>query len=91
MDPLAAFQAQLADFHSRYQKEGRNLKLTAAKKAEMIRKQGGTCAVSGAPIFVGDEVVVDHTDPLAIGGRDAHENVQIATPEANSRKGSRLD
>jgi len=88
-DPLALFNNWLSDFHERYRKADRQIKLTDAQKAELIQNQQGKCAVSGAPIFVGDDVAVDHKDPLATGGPDAVENMQIATPEANWRKGPR--
>jgi 5-methylcytosine-specific restriction endonuclease McrA len=88
-DSVSTFRASLRAFHERYRKEDRKLKLSDDQKAELIRSQQGTCAISGAPIFVGDDIEVDHAKSLATGGHDSHENVQISTPEANHRKGPR--
>lgn len=88
-DPVSSFRASLKEFHHRYRKEDRKLKLSEDQKAELIRSQQGVCAVSGAPVFVGDDVEVDHAKPLATGGHDSPENLQISTPEANRRKGPR--
>jgi hypothetical protein len=88
-DPVSLFRSSLNDFHARYRKEDRKLMLSDEQKAELIRSQQGTCAISGAPVFVGDDVEVDHATPLAIGGEDSLDNMQISTPEANHRKGPR--
>src|SRR5207247_1539129 len=76
-------------FHSRYRKQDRRIRLSDAEKANLIRNQGGTCRISGAQIFVGDDVEVDHAQALAIGGPDSLENLQISTPQGNRRKGPR--
>ncbi|HEX9597390.1 MAG TPA: hypothetical protein VF982_10965, partial [Anaerolineales bacterium] len=86
-DPLARFNKWLAQFHERYKKAYRQVRLSDAKKAELIQSQKGKCALTDAPIFVGDDVAVDHKVPLATGGPDSTENLQITTPEANWRKG----
>jgi hypothetical protein len=88
-DQVASFQEWLNDFHSRYRKEERRLKLNETEKAALLRKQNGICAISGARIFVGDDLEVDHFNPLAIGGSDCAENLQVAASEANRRKGPR--
>lgn len=88
-DPLTLFNKWLTDFHQRYRRADRQLKLTDDQEAEFIQSQEGKCAVSGAPIFVGDDVAVDHKDALATGRADALENLQITTSEANLRKGPR--
>lgn len=88
-DLVSAFYDRLKEFHDRYRKEDRKLKLSESQKAEMIHKQKGTCAISDAPIFVGDDLAADHTDSLATGGPDSLENMKMVTPEANSRKGHR--
>jgi uncharacterized protein with ParB-like and HNH nuclease domain/5-methylcytosine-specific restriction endonuclease McrA len=88
-DSVSSFRASLKQFHDRYRKQERKLRLSEAEKAELIRSQRGTCAISGAPIFVGDDVEVDHVKPLATGGHDSPENLQVSTPEANHRKGPR--
>jgi uncharacterized protein with ParB-like and HNH nuclease domain len=88
-DPLAVFNKLLSEFLKTYEKDERQIKLTTVQKAELIQNQKGKCAISGAPIFEGDDLAIDHREPLATGGPDALENLQIATPEANSKKGPR--
>jgi HNH endonuclease len=88
-DLVPRFQTALSAFHRRYHKEDRKLKLGDEQRAGLVRSQQETCAISGAPVFVGDDVEVDHVVPLAIGGKDSIENLQVSTPEANRRKGPR--
>ena len=39
------------------------------------------------PIFLGDEIEVDHIEALAIGGKDKIENLGIAHKVENREKG----
>lgn len=88
-DPVTAFASRVADFHERYRREERRTKLTDEEKINLLQEQKGVCPLSGAPIFRGDELEIDHKEPLAVGGSDTKANLQISSPEANRRKGAR--
>lgn len=79
----------LEDFKTRYQKQDRKLRLSETQKQQLIREQGGKSSLSEAPIFLGDDIEVDHNDPLAIGGKDSIENVSIAHRDENRAKGAK--
>ncbi len=83
------FLSQAQEFHSNYSIEERKTKLSEAKKAEMLKKQANRCPISGAPLFIGDEIEVDHDIPLSIGGMDSVENLQITHKDSNRSKGSK--
>ncbi|HBY81386.1 MAG TPA: hypothetical protein DEG47_31345 [Cyanobacteria bacterium UBA11148] len=38
---------------------------------------------------MGDDIEVDHTTPLSIGGLDSIENLQITHSESNRKKGAK--
>ena len=52
-----------------------------------MRKQGGISGLSEAIVFQGDEIEVDHIVPLAKGGQDSYENMQIVHKDENRAKG----
>ena len=83
------FLSQVQDFHTKYSVEKRQTKLSDTEKIEMLKEQGNICPISGAPIFIGDEIEVDHTMPLAIGGADSKENFQIVHKDSNRSKGAK--
>jgi len=82
-----SFQLQAQDFHAKYSIEKRQIKLSELEKNELLKKQQNRCPVSGALIFKGDEIEVDHIVPLAKGGKDSKENLQIVHKDSNRRKG----
>jgi CRISPR/Cas system Type II protein with McrA/HNH and RuvC-like nuclease domain len=84
-----SFLSQVQDFHTKYSVEKRQTKLSETEKLEMLKEQGNICPISGAPIFIGDEIEVDHTMPLAIGGADSKENFQIVHKDSNRSKGAK--
>jgi hypothetical protein len=84
-----SFLSQVQDFHTKYSVEKRQTKLSETEKLEMLKEQGNICPISGAPIFIGDEIEVDHTMPLAIGGADSIENFQIVHKDSNRSKGAK--
>ncbi len=80
------------NFHQKYKVQVRKTKLSESEKENLIKQQGNRCAISGAPIFLGDDIEVDHKNPLALGGEDTKDNLQIAHKDSNRRKGaSRTD
>ena len=88
---LEGFKQLLYAFHARYQSQERKLKLDLAHKNELIAQQNNLDPISGAPLFIGDKVHADHIKPLAIGGQDVVENIQIAHQYSNLQKGVRYD
>jgi hypothetical protein len=83
------FISQAQEFHAKYSVEKRRTKLSEADKFEMLKDQGNRCAISGAPLFIGDDIEVDHDMPLSIGGVDSIENLQITHKDSNRRKGAK--
>mgnify|MGYP000448131788 CR=1 FL=1 len=69
--------------------EERKVKLTEQEKAEYIKEQNNISPFSGAPVFVGDDIEVDHIDSLSIGGDDIKSNLQILHKDENREKGTK--
>ena len=82
--------SKIKDFHEKYAINRRETKLSEAEKFEKLRGQDNRCAISGAPLFIGDDIEVDHSTPLSIGGADSIENLQITHSDSNRKKGSKL-
>ncbi|WP_017303233.1 GmrSD restriction endonuclease domain-containing protein [Spirulina subsalsa] len=84
------FLPKVEDFHKKYQINSRQIQLSEPQKLEKLRGQDNRCAISGAPLFIGDDIEVDHSTPLSIGGEDSIENLQITHSDSNRKKGSKL-
>ncbi len=84
-----SFITLINNFHQKYKTEPRKTKLSSSEKENLIKQQGNLCAISGTPIFIGDDIEVDHRTSLAIGGADSKENLQIAHKDSNRSKGSK--
>lgn len=83
------FLSKSQAFHANYSVDSRQTKLSAADKLEKLKQQNNRCAISGAPLFIGDDIEVDHNMPLSIGGADSKENLQITHSDSNRKKGSK--
>lgn len=83
------FLSKVQVFHEKYAINTRQTKLSEAEKLEKLRGQDNRCAISGAPLFIGDDIDVDHNTPLSIGGVDCIENLQITHSDSNRKKGSK--
>lgn len=81
------FMLMLDEFADKYAVAERRTKLSDEEKVELIKQQKNRCSISGAPIFVGDEIEVDHTKPIGIGGSDDKDNLGIAHKDENRSKG----
>ena len=86
---MIQFNVLLKDFHHKYQKADRKIKLNEKEKLELIRKQNNQSSLSDAPIFLGDNIEVDHIKPISIGGNDSLENLGIAHKIENREKGAK--
>ncbi|MGQ1788517.1 GmrSD restriction endonuclease domain-containing protein [Saccharicrinis sp. GN24d3] len=76
-------------FKLKYQVNKRKVVLSETERLAMIKKQGNISGLSKAPVFLGDEIEVDHNIPLAIGGVDDIENLQIVHKDENRSKGAK--
>jgi len=83
------FRAKAQNFHEKYASKSRQTQLSQAEKLEKLREQDNRCAISGAPLFIGDDIEVDHNIPLSIGGVDSLDNLQITHSDSNRKKGSK--
>ncbi|MEG4319978.1 MULTISPECIES: DUF262 domain-containing protein [unclassified Microcoleus] len=83
------FLSTVQDFHKKYAINPRQTQLSETEKLEKLRGQDNRCAISGAPLFIGDDIEVDHNTPLSIGGVDSIENLQITHSDSNRKKGSK--
>jgi len=83
------YESLLRSFKKDYKKADRKLALSEAQKLAMIKGQKNMSALSGAPMFLGDDIEVDHSHALATGGKDELENLQMTHQDENRAKGSR--
>lgn len=85
---LEDFKQAVRELHLQYAQDSRNLKLTKSQKNQAILSQGNIDFISGAPMFIGDEIHMDHIKPLSIGGKDSLDNIQITHKHSNLSKGA---
>jgi hypothetical protein len=83
------FLSKAQIFHEKYAMKPRQTKLSESEKLEKLRGQDNLCAISGALLFIGDDIEVDHNTPLSVGGVDSLENLQITHRDSNRKKGSK--
>lgn len=87
----AAWQKENAVRHRAHQHNRRALtsggKLSPTLALALSEKQGGRCACCGSPL--GNDYHMDHIIPLARGGANVDENIQLLTARCNLRKGAR--
>ncbi|MGI4939613.1 MAG: HNH endonuclease [Janthinobacterium lividum] len=60
--------------------------ISRVRLAILYSEQGGCCAGCFKPM--GEDVHVDHVEPLARGGRDVFENLQLLHSDCNLAKGA---
>jgi len=80
------FKKKAAIFKMKYRRHERKLKLTEEELHSKICDQDHRSLISGAPIFLGDEIESDHIMPIAIGGGDDISNIQITHKDENREK-----
>ncbi|MBK7466996.1 MAG: HNH endonuclease [Saprospiraceae bacterium] len=80
----------LQDFKTKYKLAERKISLSESDKLKLIEAQKNISNISGAPIFLGDDIEVDHEFPIAKGGKDEIENLKIVHKDENREKGSKI-
>jgi len=83
------FVSLVQRFHLKFSQDSRSVVLSEYGIKQKLEEQGNICPISGAKVFWGDEIEVDHTIPLGIGGRDVIENLQVVHKDSNRKKGVR--
>jgi Protein of unknown function DUF262/HNH endonuclease len=83
------FLSESKTFHLKYSTDSRKTKLSETEIRAKLTEQNNLCPISGALLFIGDDIDVDHTMPLSIGGTDSKENLQITHSDSNKKKGSK--
>lgn len=63
--------------------------LPRALRAYIIARDGTTCGICGLPVLPGEPLDIDHIVPVALGGSDDPENLQVAHASCNRSKGAR--
>jgi len=84
------FINQVLTFKKKYKTESRRVSLTENEKLELIRAQSNESNITGAPVFLGDDIEVDHEMPIALGGQDEIKNLKIVHKDENRKKGPRI-
>ncbi|MEQ9424594.1 MAG: DUF262 domain-containing protein [Cyclobacteriaceae bacterium] len=84
------FMNTFSEFRKKYQVADRKLVLSESEKLALIRKQNNESNISGAPIFLGDEIELDHEFPLSKGGEDTIDNLKVVHKDENREKGSKM-
>jgi uncharacterized protein with ParB-like and HNH nuclease domain len=85
---MRQFNQLLNEFHTKYQQSDRKIRLNEKEKLDLIRKQDNKSSLSGAPIFLGDDIEIDHVTPISIGGDDSIDNLGVAHKIENREKGA---
>lgn len=87
---LYQFKKMLTHFKNSYKIAERKISLTENDKLKLIENQKNVSNISGAPIFLGDDIEVDHEFPISKGGKDEIENLKIVHKDENREKGSKI-
>ena len=66
-------------------------KMTPARKLRIFRNHDGKCAACGRKIMAGETWHVDHITPLALGGSEDDENLQVLHVECHKSKSCNED
>ncbi|MBN8584310.1 MAG: DUF262 domain-containing protein [Ignavibacteria bacterium] len=89
-DKISKFHELIKSFKNKYKKNDRKTFLKEDEKKRLIKKQNNKCFICGGELYYGDDIEVDHINPLAVGGRDGFLNLQIVHKNCNRKKGKKL-
>ncbi|MCY3864554.1 MAG: DUF262 domain-containing protein [Chloroflexi bacterium] len=70
--------------------DARKLKLRQEEISSRILSQNNECPLCSKPMYIGDDVEVDHKRPLSVGGSDTLDNIQIVHWICNRKKGNQV-
>lgn len=79
----------LAYYTDRRKKRSRS-RLSQATRRRVYRRDGAACQYCGKPIPYQDMAHVDHRRPVSRGGTSEEENLILACPSCNLRKGAKM-
>jgi hypothetical protein len=85
------FKSEIDNFKNKYSTDDRKIKLTLEQKKEMINSQGGICPLCNSPVYIADEIAVDHIIPIAAQGLDKKENLQVVHKLCNEQKKDKIE
>jgi hypothetical protein len=77
-------------FKEKYKIDTRKITLTESEKLSLIISQNNESNISGHPIFLGDDIEIDHEFPISKGGKDSIENLKVVHKDENREKGSKV-
>lgn len=86
---LNDFLNRVNNFNEKYRVNQRKLKLSSEKIEEIIKMQNLICPICRGKLYIGDITNNDHIVPLAIGGDDDIDNIQVVHESCNHEKGCR--
>lgn len=89
-DAIMSFREKVAQFKDRYKIESRKMRLSDEEKNNLISKQRNICPICKSRLFIGDDIEVDHCNPLALGGRDGFLNLQVVHKDCNRKKRAKI-
>ena len=58
-------------------------------RRRIIKRDNSTCYMCGRKLGY-SEIVIDHVVPISRGGSHSEDNMKVACPSCNSRKGNKL-
>lgn len=80
------FLASVSAFKAKYAVAERKLRLSRTQKNELIKRQENKCPLCNTPIYIADEIEVDHVIPIAAQGPDENHNLQVVHTLCNRKK-----
>lgn len=83
------FDKMVQNFREKYTSEKRQITLNPSQTRSLLEKQLNKCPICLCPLFLGDEIEIDHITPLSIGGIDDESNLQAVHKICNRKKGAR--
>ncbi len=87
---VTSFKERILEFQSCYIPEERGLRLSKGEINTYISAQGNLCPICKETLFIGDTTHNDHIVPLAVGGKDQIENIQVVHAVCNLSKGCKF-
>jgi 5-methylcytosine-specific restriction endonuclease McrA len=87
---MEKFMEETKSFKKKYKIDQRKITLTEKDKLKLIQIQNNESSISGTPIFLGDDIEVDHEFPISKGGKDVIENLRVVHKDENREKGSKV-